>query len=131
MKPTEKNRTNLQESISSYSQVGSESNINTQLSPMGITGHISLGSILLLRSTPEYYSPDAYRRQQHHFCTRLHKERLWFSCYILFYIGYLLIVAVSMHIIESPIKNAKRQDFVELRAKFLEMYPQVLGLIGC
>lgn len=130
MKRTEKTRTNLPEST--YSQVGAESNVNTESLSMGLTGRISIGSIRLLRSMPQsqYYPTDAYRRQEHHFCTRLRKERLWFSFYILFYFGYLIVGAVTMHIIEVPVQKAKRQDFSELRNNFLEMYPEILGKLS-
>uniref|UniRef100_A0A1B0AE93 Potassium channel domain-containing protein n=1 Tax=Glossina pallidipes TaxID=7398 RepID=A0A1B0AE93_GLOPL len=126
MKSTEKSRTNPPESNSTYSQVGAESNVNMQPSSMGLTGRISIGSIRLLRSMPEYYSTDGYRRHERHICTRVRKERLWFSFFILFYFGYLIIGAVTMHIIEVPIEKAKRRDFFEVRNNFLEMYPQVL-----
>uniref|UniRef100_A0A1B0APJ7 Potassium channel domain-containing protein n=1 Tax=Glossina palpalis gambiensis TaxID=67801 RepID=A0A1B0APJ7_9MUSC len=126
MRATGRSRANLPESTNTYGQAGAESNINDQPSPGGLTGRISIGSIRLLRSMPDYCSTNAFERQDHHFCTRLRKERLWFSFFILFYLGYLIIGAVTMHIIEVPVEKEKRQDFFELRNNFLEMYPQVL-----
>uniref|UniRef100_A0A1A9WNG5 Potassium channel domain-containing protein n=1 Tax=Glossina brevipalpis TaxID=37001 RepID=A0A1A9WNG5_9MUSC len=124
----EKGRVTLAESVSTYSQVGeSPSLADIQPSSMGLTGRISIGSIRLMRSNYAYYPADTFGHDhRHHFCTRLRKERLWFSFYILFYFAYLIMGAVTIHIIEVPTEKNKRREIYELRDNFLEMYPQIL-----